>query len=215
VHRKGRRRYLLVTSRARLHGCNAGFVGSMAIETTIASGVRGMVIRPLLVAGLAVLWRKGGRLVRFVTVLALGRGVLHDRLSGALHIAMTIETRGGRCRREGVADETVRFGRASSVRMGKLSLVAPRADARTGARESCSIHVVAFPTCNRSFTDVGFVSGTGPKLCPRWRHDLGGHGDWAPRQQTIESGDSRGNEHQHHGARGEQRTPAGSHGTPA
>jgi hypothetical protein len=215
VHREGRRRYLLVTSRARLHGCNAGFVSSMAIEATFATGVRGMLIRPLLVAGLAVLWRNSGLLVRFMAVLALGRDVLRDRLSGALHIAMAIETRGCRCRRKGMADEAIRFRRAPCVRVRKLLCVASSTNARAGARESCSIHVVAFPTCNRSFTDVGFVSGAGPELCPRWRHDLSGHGDWPPRQQAIEPGDSRGNEHQHHGARREQRTPAGSHGTPA
>jgi hypothetical protein len=93
VHRQGRCRYPLVTSRARLHGCDAGFVSSMAIEAALASCVRGMVIRPLLVAALAVSWRNGGFFMRLVAILAVGRGVLHDGLLRPLRTAMTIDAR--------------------------------------------------------------------------------------------------------------------------
>jgi hypothetical protein len=141
-------------------------MSSMAIETTLASDVRGVVIRPLLVAALATLWRNSGFFMRLVASLAIGRGVLHDGPLGALHTAMTIETRRCRRRREGVADEAVGLGRAASMRMSKLLLVAFATNFGTRARECCPIDVMAFPTCNRSFTDVSFVSGTGPKLCP-------------------------------------------------
>ena len=180
VHRKGRCRNLLVTTRARLRGCDGGFVGSMAIEAALTSCVRGMVIRPLLVAAFAVSRRNGGFFVRLVAIFAVGRRVLHDGLSLTLLTAMTIDA--GRCRRrrEGVADEAIGLCRAATVGVGKLLLVASGANAGTRIGKSCPGDVVAFTTCNGSFPDVSFVSGTAPKLGPRRRHRFGGQGDRAP-----------------------------------
>jgi hypothetical protein len=107
VHRKGRCRYLLVTIRAGLHGGDAGFVGSMAIEATLAPRMCSVVVCPLFMAALAVFRRNGGLLVRLVAIFAVGRGVLHDGLLRALRGTMTIDARRCRRRREGVADEAV------------------------------------------------------------------------------------------------------------
>jgi hypothetical protein len=101
------------------------------------------------------------------------------------------------------------------VRVVNLLLVALAANAGTGARKCRSIDVVAFSTCDRSFSDVSFVSGTVSKLGPRWRHHFSGYGNWALRQESIKSCDARRDQYQHHRARREQRTSGGSHGTPA
>jgi hypothetical protein len=215
MYREGRCRDLLVTCRACLHRGDAGFVSSMAIETALAAHVRGVVVRPLLVATLTVLRRNGRLLVRLVAILAVGRGVLHDGLLRALRPAMTIDACRRRRGREGVTNEAVGLGGAARVRVGKLLLVASGANAGTWVRKSSSIDVVAFSAGNRSFSDVSFVSGTVSKLRPRWRHHFSRYGNWAPRQEPVKSSDSRGNEHEHDRARRKQRTTAGSHGTPA
>jgi hypothetical protein len=151
----------------------------MAIETALTSRMRSVVIRPLLMAALAVSWRNGRFFMRLVAILAVRRGVLHDGLLPALRTAMTIDARRCRRGREGVADEAVGICRAPSVRLGKLLLVALGADARTRVRKCCAIDIMAFSTGNRSFSDVSFMSGTVSKLDPRWRDHLGGLGNRA------------------------------------
>src|SRR5579859_4161534 len=197
VARGLRARGFFVTTRAPHDGRARRLVRLVAVAAVLASLVRGMAQRALLVAARARLRRDRRCLVWVVALLAVdGRVLDHGSVRAQL---LGVATDAGRriARREGVARKAVGFTFAPGVRVRRLLGVAARADIGSRFRK-VAFGSVAITAGDVAFSDVSLVPDARAKVGVRRRNVLTRHdGIGSLRKDAKKSGRSRQGEKEH------------------